>query len=130
MHNMLMQSTVQVITKNLYNEDIGRTPLLYGALDRRMVLKNCNNFYLFLKRQKIYKIRCFCSQGVGSNKSECTTCGKTLQDCVGHFGYIDLILPVFHVGHFRSIIQILQTICKVILLSNCLLRFITILFLY
>jgi len=31
---------------------------------------------------------------------------------VGHFGYIDLELPVFHVGYFRSIISLLQTICK------------------
>lgn len=31
---------------------------------------------------------------------------------MGHFGYIDLELPVFHVGYFRNIINILQTICK------------------
>lgn len=31
---------------------------------------------------------------------------------MGHFGYLDLALPVFHVGHFRNTIQILQTICK------------------
>ncbi|XP_019885205.1 DNA-directed RNA polymerase III subunit RPC1 isoform X2 [Camponotus floridanus] len=84
--NMLMQSSVQVITRNLYNEDTERTPFMHGILDRRM--------------------------GVSSNGTECTTCGKILQDCVGHFGYIDLALPIFHVGHFRSIIQILQMICK------------------
>lgn len=36
-----------------------------------------------------------------------------MQDCVGHFGYIDLELPVFHVGYFRTTIQVLQMICKV-----------------
>lgn len=36
-----------------------------------------------------------------------------LNECVGHFGYLDLALPVYHVGHFRSTIQILQAICKV-----------------
>ena len=38
----------------------------------------------------------------------CKTCGKGLADCVGHFGYIDLELPVYHVGYFRSIIQVVQ----------------------
>lgn len=47
MHNMLMQSSVPVITKNLYNEDVERTPVMYGMLDRRMVFKNYNIcFYL------------------------------------------------------------------------------------
>ena len=43
----------------------------------------------------------------------CETCGKALADCVGHYGYLDLELPIFHVGFFRSTIVILQTICKV-----------------
>lgn len=34
---------------------------------------------------------------------------------MGHFGFIDLELPVFHVGFFRLVIQLLQCICKVIL---------------
>lgn len=35
-----------------------------------------------------------------------------MADCIGHFGYIDLELPVFHVGFFRAIIQVLQCVCK------------------
>lgn len=125
-HNMLMQSAVQVITKKLYNDDAERTPIMHGVLDRRMVLKNDNScFYIFVLRETIYKIYCFYLQGVCANGIECATCGKTVHDCVGHFGYIDLVRPVFHVGHFKSIIQILQMICKVIILSNYLLRFIT-----
>jgi DNA-directed RNA polymerase III subunit RPC1 len=31
---------------------------------------------------------------------------------VGHFGYIKLELPVFHIGYFKAITEILQTICK------------------
>ena len=42
----------------------------------------------------------------------CGTCNKGLNECVGHFGYIDLELPVFHVGYFKATITILQTICK------------------
>ncbi|KAL6268377.1 hypothetical protein P5V15_001510 [Pogonomyrmex californicus] len=86
MHDMHMQASVEVISKNLYNEDAKHTPAVHGALDRRM--------------------------GVSSMGNECETCNKKLNECVGHFGYLDLQLPVFHIGYFRSIIQILQTICK------------------
>jgi DNA-directed RNA polymerase III subunit RPC1 len=33
-------------------------------------------------------------------------------DCAGHFGYIKLELPVFHIGYFKNIISILQCVCK------------------
>lgn len=36
-----------------------------------------------------------------------------MADCVGHFGYIKLVLPVFHIGFFKHVIGILQIICKV-----------------
>ena len=52
-------------------------------------------------------------QGTSSKDRSCETCGKPLADCVGHYGYLDLALPIFHVGFFRSTIVILQTICKV-----------------
>lgn len=52
------------------------------------------------------------SQGTNQKDAPCQTCHKNLNECVGHFGYIDLELPVFHVGYFKSIITILQTICK------------------
>ena len=50
--------------------------------------------------------------GTSSKDQNCSTCGEGLSDCIGHYGYIDLELPVFHVGYFRSIIQVLQCICK------------------
>lgn len=37
---------------------------------------------------------------------------KRLSDCAGHFGYIQLELPVFHAGYFRHTLIILQCICK------------------
>ncbi|RYH24956.1 hypothetical protein EON65_16135 [archaeon] len=37
---------------------------------------------------------------------------KKLTDCAGHFGYIQLELPVFHAGYFRHTLTILQCICK------------------
>lgn len=84
--SMQQQAHLHVVAKNLYNQDAQRTPIPYGVLDKRL--------------------------GTNSKDTPCQTCGKNLNDCVGHFGYIDLELPVFHVGYFRSIICILQCICK------------------
>ena len=50
--------------------------------------------------------------GAGSKKVDCSTCGLPLADCIGHYGYIQLQLPVFHIGYFKTITQILQCICK------------------
>lgn len=50
--------------------------------------------------------------GVSNKKQECQTCSQQLANCTGHFGYIKLELPVFHIGYFRSTLQILQCICK------------------
>ncbi|KAJ1905949.1 DNA-directed RNA polymerase III subunit C1 (rpo31), partial [Coemansia sp. IMI 209127] len=35
-----------------------------------------------------------------------------MSDCVGHWGYIDLCVPVFHFGFFKITQNILQDICK------------------
>lgn len=55
-------------------------------------------------------------QGTSDKENSCETCGKGLADCTGHYGYIDLELPCFHIGYFRATIQLLQMICKVHLL--------------
>ena len=70
----------------LFFQDTSRTPKEHGVLDLRM--------------------------GTSQKDKKCQTCGEDLSDCIGHYGYIDLELPVFHVGYFRSIIQVLQCICK------------------
>jgi len=44
--------------------------------------------------------------------SICETCNLKLADCAGHFGYIRLELPVFHIGYFKNTLQVLQCICK------------------
>ena len=38
----------------------------------------------------------------------CETCGEKLAECVGHFGFIDLVLPVFHIGCFKSTMNVCQ----------------------
>uniref|UniRef100_A0A1A9ZK19 DNA-directed RNA polymerase subunit n=1 Tax=Glossina pallidipes TaxID=7398 RepID=A0A1A9ZK19_GLOPL len=78
------ESHLRIVSKNLYQGQ--RRPVPYGVLDRRM--------------------------GVSSKDATCETCGQGLNECIGHFGFLDLALPVFHIGHFRSTINILQTICR------------------
>ena len=85
--------------KNLYNQDAERTPIPFGALDNRM---GTSQKVLFANFCNHTKKKTF----LPSKVHNCKTCGKGLADCVGHFGYIDLELPVYHVGYFRSIIQV------------------------
>lgn len=35
-----------------------------------------------------------------------------MADCAGHYGVVKLCLPVFHIGYFKTVITILQDICK------------------
>ncbi|KAJ8318173.1 hypothetical protein KUTeg_003264 [Tegillarca granosa] len=85
-HQMEQLSHLQVVSKNLYTQDGCRKPVQYGVLDHKM--------------------------GTSEKDNSCETCGKGLADCIGHYGYIDLELPCFHIGYFRTIITILQMICK------------------
>uniref|UniRef100_A0A3Q1AIV8 DNA-directed RNA polymerase subunit n=1 Tax=Amphiprion ocellaris TaxID=80972 RepID=A0A3Q1AIV8_AMPOC len=83
---MRQQAHIQVVSKNLYSQDTKHSPLPYGVLDHRM--------------------------GTSEKDRPCLTCGKNLADCLGHYGYLDLELPCFHVGYFKATIGILQMICK------------------
>lgn len=50
--------------------------------------------------------------GVSSKHEICETCQEKYDKCPGHYGYIKLELPVYHVGFFKHVLQILQCICK------------------
>lgn len=84
--DILAQSEVEVLTRDLYDLERGRAAKEGGALDTKM--------------------------GISSNALECATCHGNLALCHGHFGHIRLALPVFHVGYFRAVILVLQCICK------------------
>lgn len=74
-----------VYERNLYKMP-ERVPYPNGVLDRRL--------------------------GISNKTAQCETCGQKLADCAGHFGYVQLELPVFHIGYFKNTVQILQCICK------------------
>lgn len=50
--------------------------------------------------------------GVVKKGIPCETCGEQYDACNGHFGYVKLALPLFHIGYFKLTITILQEICK------------------
>lgn len=85
--DMQQLSHAHIVSSELYtNNATVRMPAQHGVLDRRM--------------------------GISQKDVNCETCGKNLTDCVGHYGYLDLARPVFHVGYFKNTIHILQNICK------------------
>ncbi|WVN88031.1 uncharacterized protein L203_103230 [Cryptococcus depauperatus CBS 7841] len=81
-------SEVRVAVPELYqnNEDGSRTVASHGPIDARM--------------------------GPNEKGKKCATCGEENAKCVGHYGYIKLVLPVFHIGYFRATINMLQCVCK------------------
>ncbi|KAI8871779.1 beta and beta-prime subunits of DNA dependent RNA-polymerase [Ramicandelaber brevisporus] len=79
-------SEVEITKRELYQIGGGANPVPHGAVDRRL--------------------------GVSDKFNVCETCGLKMVDCMGHYGHINLVLPVFHVGYFKACIYILQCICK------------------
>ncbi|GAB2275314.1 hypothetical protein Dimus_010075 [Dionaea muscipula] len=42
----------------------------------------------------------------------CATCHGSFDNCPGHYGCLTLVLPVFHIGYFGTVLDILKCICK------------------
>ena len=51
--------------------------------------------------------------GAGHKSATCETCGEDTVTCVGHFGFVDFCMPIFHYGFFKTTHFTLQIICKV-----------------
>ncbi|KIY66237.1 beta and beta-prime subunits of DNA dependent RNA-polymerase [Cylindrobasidium torrendii FP15055 ss-10] len=78
-------SEFEVTHRDLYTP-VERLPVKDGVLDRRL--------------------------GTSDKSAFCETCGESSVNCVGHFAYIKLVVPVFHIGYFKHTIDVLQCICK------------------
>ena len=87
-------SITEIINSGLYDETTSEC-LSYGPLDSHL--------------------------GTSIRSALCLTCNKSSLDCIGHFGYINLCLPCYHIGFIKDTIDILKCICKTcsnILLPN------------
>eukprot|EP00911_Craspedida_sp_UC1_P001705 UC1_evm1s1294 len=49
--------------------------------------------------------------GAIDRNTRCATCSGTVKECPGHFGYMELARPVYHVGFINKVMQILRCIC-------------------
>eukprot|EP01122_Echinamoeba_exundans_P014369 TRINITY_DN648_c0_g2_i1.p1 TRINITY_DN648_c0_g2~~TRINITY_DN648_c0_g2_i1.p1 ORF type:complete len:195 (+),score=34.49 TRINITY_DN648_c0_g2_i1:183-767(+) len=67
-HQMLRAAELKVSSRELF-ADSTRIPAPYGPLDTRL--------------------------GTSNKKGSCTTCGASVEVCPGHFGVINLALPVY-----------------------------------
>jgi DNA-directed RNA polymerase subunit A' len=77
-------ATVRIVTSDLYDPD--GYPVDGGVMDPRL--------------------------GVIDPGLRCRTCGGTMGDCAGHFGYLELARPVIHVMYTKTVHQLLKATCK------------------
>lgn len=77
-------SVVRVITADTYDDD--GFPIDMGLMDTRL--------------------------GVIDPGLRCKTCGGRAGECPGHFGHIELVAPVIHVGYVKTIRKLLRAICR------------------
>ncbi|NLL94371.1 MAG: DNA-directed RNA polymerase subunit A' [Thermoplasmatales archaeon] len=76
-------SAIRVITADTYNDE--GYPIVGGLMDKHM--------------------------GVIEPGIRCETCGCKVDECPGHFGHIELAMPVIHVGFIKDIKSLLESTC-------------------
>lgn len=77
-------SVTAIITPDVYDED--GTPIEGSVMDPRL--------------------------GVIEPGQRCPTCGNMIGNCPGHFGHIELVRPVLHVGYVKHIYDLLRDTCR------------------
>ncbi len=77
-------ATVRVVSSDLYDAD--GYPIEGGVMDPRL--------------------------GVVDPGLTCRTCGGGLDDCMGHFGYLELARPITHVLYMKIIHTLLKATCR------------------
>jgi DNA-directed RNA polymerase subunit A' len=77
-------SATKIITADTYDDD--GFPIEMGLMDPRL--------------------------GVMEPGLRCKTCGRKVDECPGHFGHIDLAMPVIHVGYVKDLKRLLKSTCR------------------
>lgn len=49
--------------------------------------------------------------GTNDRNFKCGTCNGSMSECPGHFGHLELVKPVFHVGFLGKAKKILECVC-------------------
>ena len=42
----------------------------------------------------------------------CKTCGETVENCAGHFGHVDFVVPLFHINRMTAVVKELRSRCR------------------
>ena len=94
------------------------TEIQFGVFSPSDIAKlsiiECNNNKMYIENSKIPYDYSSVDPRLGINQKgiKCPTCNNKMDQCPGHFGYIRLNFPIFHIGFFKKIIDILRCICK------------------
>ena len=75
-------SVVEITDATLYSKGV---PHMNGMLDVRM--------------------------GTIDRRLSCATCGQDIRTCPGHFGHIELPLPMYHIGFLDNTLKTLRSVC-------------------
>ncbi|HLC00111.1 MAG TPA: DNA-directed RNA polymerase subunit A'/A'', partial [Candidatus Bathyarchaeia archaeon] len=78
------QSVVEIQTPDTYDED--GAPITTGLMDGRL--------------------------GTLEPRQRCKTCGNTAIRCPGHFGHIELAVPIVHIEFTKIIFDLLRSTCR------------------
>ncbi|MBN2218986.1 MAG: hypothetical protein JW697_01775, partial [Kosmotogaceae bacterium] len=78
------QSVAEIQTADTYDED--GAPITSGLMDGRL--------------------------GTLEPRQRCKTCGNTAIRCPGHFGHIELAVPIIHIEFTKIIHNLLQSTCR------------------
>ena len=77
-------SATKIITADTYDDD--GFPISLGLMDQHL--------------------------GVIEPGLRCKTCGRKVNECPGHFGHIDLAMPIIHVGFVKVVKAMLKSTCR------------------
>ena len=77
-------SVVEIQTPDTYDED--GAPITAGLMDGRL--------------------------GTLEPRQRCKTCGNTAIRCPGHFGHIELAVPIVHIEFTKLIYDLLRSTCR------------------
>ncbi|MCJ7699662.1 DNA-directed RNA polymerase subunit A', partial [Candidatus Bathyarchaeota archaeon] len=83
-HDVRKISVVEVQTPDTYDED--GASITTGLMDGRL--------------------------GTLEPRQRCRTCGNTAIRCPGHFGHIELAVPIIHIEFTKIIFELLKSTCR------------------
>ncbi|KAI3875305.1 hypothetical protein MKX03_000732 [Papaver bracteatum] len=106
-------------TKQPYVEDAGPGKIqniIFSTMSGKEIMKaselqvHTSGFY---DQERKPKKDALLDPRMGASKTTtCATCHGKIADCPGHYGYLHLSLPVYNVGYFNAILNILKCVCK------------------